>query len=118
MFNPITRTTRGWLLATLFLLSGIFSVQAYAENHVIEIKKMKFRTPELTISVGDTVTWINKEYRQYHSVWFEQLGEPEPEYFFPKESYSRTFGAPGNFSYRCGPHPKMTGVIVVVEPGK
>ncbi|MCW8884700.1 MAG: plastocyanin/azurin family copper-binding protein [Motiliproteus sp.] len=118
MKRSISRTTKGWLLAALFLLSSATSLQVAAETHTIEIKRMKFRTPELTINVGDTVTWVNKEYRQYHSVWFEQLGEPEPEYFFPKESFSRTFGEAGDFSYRCGPHPKMTGVIKVIEHGK
>ncbi|OMH36245.1 plastocyanin/azurin family copper-binding protein [Motiliproteus sp. MSK22-1] len=116
MFNCLTRATKGWLIVTLLLLSMPFSLVAIADTHEIEIKRMKFRTPELSIKAGDTVIWKNIEYRQYHSVWFESLGEPEPiDYIFPGDSYSRTFEQPGRFPYRCGPHPKMTGVIHVAE---
>ncbi|MEJ1356358.1 MAG: cupredoxin domain-containing protein [Candidatus Sedimenticola sp. (ex Thyasira tokunagai)] len=79
----------------------------------VEIIKFKFQPREITIKVGDTVRWTNKEKRQYHSVWFEQAGDPEPDYIFPDETYQRTFGIPGTFPYRCGPHPKMTGSVTV-----
>jgi len=79
----------------------------------IEIYKFKFIPQETTIKAGTTIRWTNKEKRQYHSVWFEQLGELEPEYFFPGEFYQRTFKNTGSFPYRCGPHPKMTGVVHV-----
>ncbi len=116
MFSLRNRTTEGWLSATLFLLSLTITHAAVAEVHEIEIKRMKFRTPELTVRVGDTVVWKNIEYRQYHSIWFEQLGEEEPiDYIFPGESYTRTFTRPGRFPYRCGPHEKMSGVIEVIE---
>lgn len=80
----------------------------------VEISKFKFIPAELTIHAGDSIKWINKEKRQYHSVWFESSGEPEPDYFFPDESYKKTFDQPGVYSYRCGPHPKMTGKITVL----
>ena len=79
----------------------------------VVIVKFKFIPADVTINKGDTVIWVNKEKRQYHSVWFEQLGEPEPDYFFPGESYSRTFDQTGDFPYRCGPHPEMLGSITV-----
>ena len=79
----------------------------------VEIYKFQFTPQEITISPGTTVHWINKEKRQYHSVWFEQLGEPEPDYLFPDDSYDRKFDKTGSFPYRCGPHPKMTGVVHV-----
>lgn len=79
----------------------------------VEIVKFAFTPQEITISPGTTVRWINKEKRQYHSVWFEQLGEPEPDYLFPDDTYERKFEKAGHFPYRCGPHPKMTGVVHV-----
>ncbi len=79
----------------------------------IDIQKFKFIPQEVTVKAGTKIIWVNKEKRQYHSVWFEQLGEPEPEYFFPDETYERNFDTPGTFPYRCGPHPKMTGVVHV-----
>ncbi len=79
----------------------------------VEIKKFKFIPQQLSVNVGDTVIWSNKEKRQYHSVWFKAAGDAEPDYFFPDETYQRTFNQAGTFNYICGPHPKMTGIITV-----
>ena len=81
----------------------------------LEIIKFQFLPQEITVKVGDTLRWTNKEKRQYHSVWFEQSGDPEPPYLFPGDSYQRTFDEVGSFPYRCGPHPKMTGIVHVVD---
>jgi hypothetical protein len=54
--------------------------------------------------------------QEIHSVWFEALGESEPEdYLFPEDSYARSFDKPGVYPYRCGPHPEMTGTVTVAE---
>lgn len=109
------------------LLAGAIMPLAYAgdegkvvEGKVVEvvIKDFTFLPARLTVKAGTTVRWINQEKRQYHSVWFEQLGEPEPDYFFPEESYERNFALPGTFPYRCGPHPEMRGEIHVVGVGE
>ena len=95
----------------LFLSSPAFGGAEFAAE--VEIIKFQFLPQEITIKAGDTVRWTNNEKRQYHSVWFEQAGDPEPPYFFPGETYQRTFNEAGTFPYRCGPHPKMTGVVTV-----
>ena len=79
----------------------------------VDILKFKFFPAEITINKGDTIVWINAEKRQYHSVWFEQSGAPEPDYFFPGETYTQRFEETGNFPYRCGPHPEMLGTVTV-----
>jgi len=91
----------------------VFNNASLAAEVEVIIKKFKFIPSEITIQKGDTIVWLNKEKRQYHSVWFEQLGEEEPGYFFPDESYSRRFDNEGDFPYRCGPHPEMTGIVHV-----
>jgi plastocyanin len=83
--------------------------------HNVEIKKFKFIPATITINPGDTVIWTNKEKRQYHSVWFKEAGDEEPDYFFPDETYQRTFDQAGQFNYLCGPHPKMIGTVLVNE---
>jgi plastocyanin len=105
---------RGFLIAPLLaaLLPGPVS---YAAEHLVIIKDFSFQPQEITIQKGDTVRWENHEKRQYHSVWFEELGEPEPDYFFPEESFERTFDDAGDLPYRCGPHPKMTGTVHVLN---
>ncbi|WJW75430.1 cupredoxin domain-containing protein [Thiohalobacter sp. IOR34] len=106
-----------WKAILLLALSlGLAASPAAAGGEdvvLVIIKDYKFIPAEVSIRRGQTVRWENHEKRQYHSVWFEALGEPEPDYFFPDESYERTFDQPGDFPYRCGPHPEMTGVVHV-----
>ena len=87
-----------------------------ATDPVVIIKKFKFIPQEITIKRGQKIRWENREKRQYHSVWFEALGEEEPEdYLFSGDTYDREFKKVGTFPYRCGPHPKMTGTVHVIE---
>ena len=108
----MTRPFKTLLFITLMLLTSLASSTESAVTEV-EIFKFKFLPQEITIQAGDKVRWVNKEKRQYHNVWFEQLGEPEPDYLFPGDSYERVFKETGTFPYRCGPHPKMTGIVHV-----
>lgn len=79
----------------------------------VEIQGFKFIPQEITVKAGTVIRWSNREKRQYHSVWFEQAGDPEAAYFFPGESYERSFDKPGVYPYHCGPHPEMTGTVTV-----
>ncbi len=98
----------GWLLAMPAAVAGESVEQ-------VVIKDYKFHPAEITVKVGTRIRWLNQEKRQYHSVWFEAAGDPEPDYFFPEESFERTFDKPGTYIYRCGPHDYMKGVVKVVE---
>ena len=98
------------------LLYLFFSITTNADTtHNIDIFKFKFSPPEITIKSGDTIRWTNKEKRQYHNVWFEQSGETEPDYLFPDDFFEKTFSDIGDFPYRCGPHPKMIGIVHVLK---
>lgn len=107
------------LLPILALAFGLLSPGFAAggdEDIRVVIKDFKFEPQHITIRKGQTVTWENREKRQYHSVWFEALGEPEPsDYLFPEDTYERSFDEAGTFPYRCGPHPEMTGSVTVTE---
>ena len=103
-------------LLLLFTLA-IFNQGTVADENspLVIIKDFKFIPQEISIKRGQTLNWENREKRQYHSVWFEALGEEEPEYLFPDDTYQREFQETGSFPYRCGPHPKMTGIVHVTE---
>ena len=105
-------------LRTIFLallLPAMTGTVMAADPLVVVIKDFKFQPQEVTVKKGSTIRWENREKRQYHSVWFQQAGDPEPEYFFPEESYERHFDTVGDFPYRCGPHPYMTGTVHVTD---
>jgi plastocyanin len=102
-------------LFLLIVLSGLSSTTLSAKEVIVEIYKKKFIPNEITIEQGDTVIWKNIEKRQYHNVWFKQLEKEEPDYFFPDESYQRRFDQVGDFTYECGPHPKMKGKVKVIK---
>lgn len=99
------------IMMSLLLISS----SVFATDYIVEIYKMKFIPAEITIEQGDTVIWKNIEKRQYHSVWFKQFDKEEPDYFFPDEIYQRRFDKAGTFPYECGPHPRMTGRVIVIE---
>lgn len=87
------------------------------EAVIVEIVKYEFVPAEITVKPGTTVRWVNKEKRQYHSVWFREAGDPVSEYFWPDETYERTFDKPGVYPYVCEPHEHdydMKGVVRVV----
>lgn len=98
-------------LSVLIFIS--LTSNANAETVEVSIKKMLFVPETITVNVGDVVRWVNNERRQYHSVWFEALGEPEADYFFPGEFFERQFLQAGSYPYRCGPHPEMIGTVIV-----
>ncbi len=106
-----------WLGCLFVLLLAVSGQEVFADGdeNLVIIKDFKFIAQEITVKRGATVRWENREKRQYHSVWFEALGEEEPDYIFPDESYEREFTDAGSFPYRCGPHPEMTGVVHVTE---
>lgn len=104
-------------LLLVFILAA-FNVSAFADGDapLVIIKDFKFVPQEITLKSGQSLRWENHEKRQYHSVWFQALGEPEPvDYLFPEDVYEREFKQIGTFSYRCGPHPEMTGTVHVTE---
>ena len=103
------------LLIFIITLSARISMAA-DDTPLVIIKKFKFIPQEITIKRNQTLRWENHEKRQYHSVWFEALGEEEPDdYLFSGDSYEREFKEKGSFPYRCGPHEEMTGIVHVID---
>lgn len=80
------------------------------------VQGYQFQPKVLQIQVGDTVRWVNREKRTSHSVVFPSDQGGESERFFPDESWQRRFDVPGRYSYHCGPHPEMSGEVVVSTP--
>ena len=102
-------------LLLIFTLTVFSSATFAGDNPQVIVKDFKFIPQEITIKRGQSITWLNQEKRQYHSVWFEASGGEESDYIFPDESYAKEFKQTGTFPYRCGPHPRMTATVHVIE---
>ncbi|MCG7910255.1 MAG: cupredoxin domain-containing protein [Candidatus Thiodiazotropha taylori] len=108
--------------SSIILLVWLFVAQQAVAggDEVVTViaKDYKFQPEEITVKVGTTVRWENHEKRQYHSAWFEVLGEEPGDYFFPGDIRERTFEKAGTYHYVCEPHQEshqMKGVVHVVE---
>ncbi|MCU7887281.1 MAG: cupredoxin domain-containing protein [Candidatus Thiodiazotropha sp. (ex Lucinoma aequizonata)] len=109
-----------FLVSAFICLLLTHSVLAGGGSSAVTIisKDYKFDPEEVTVKVGTKVRWENHEKRQYHSAWFEVLGEEPGDYFFPGDVRERTFDKPGTYHYICEPHHEshnMKGAIHVVE---
>lgn len=64
-----------------------------------------------TIAVGDTVTWTNNDTTTHTST--SDDGAWSSGNIAPGSTFSRTFSAPGTFTYHCAIHPGMVGTVSV-----
>lgn len=111
--NSRWTSIRSNLITAILLTASTCGYAGGSTPAEVEIQGFKFIPQEITIKAGTSIRWTNNEKRQYHSVWFEKAGDPEPAYFFPEETYERSFDKPGIYPYHCGPHPEMTGTVTV-----
>lgn len=98
----------------LALLVGI-SLPVSAQSVVVLIRDYKFEPAMVEIRAGQTVKWTNGEKRASHSIFFQGPTGFESDRLFPGESWERVFDKPGTYLYTCGPHPEMTGQVIVTE---
>jgi len=102
------RTTLLLAIGALLLLP----TGAQAADTTVDMKSAEFLPETLTVSVGDTVTWINKD-AVLHDVVAEDASWQTPR-INPNESASVTFSTPGTYRYRCTLHAPMWASLTVV----
>jgi amicyanin len=104
---------RHLVLASLLAAVGLVMLGpvAAAADASVSIRDFAFQPATVTVRVGDTVTWTNRDDVVHNVQWSGGSSSPDLE---NGESYSRTFTSTGVFSYICGPHPFMTGSVRVL----
>ncbi len=108
------------VLCALAFLS-LFSVAAVAQ-HQVAVQNFNFSPQNLTIQVGESVTWTNNS--GTHNINGTQTTFPNnPESFTSGGPafgwmFTHVFNLPGTYNYHCDPHSSlgMTGTITVVAP--
>jgi plastocyanin len=87
------------------------SDQASAANAEVKIDNFSFGPQELTVAVGTTVTWINRDDIPHTVVSTDGVFKSKVR--DTDEKFSYPFTKAGMYPYYCSVHPKMTGKIVV-----
>src|SRR6266511_4229900 len=78
-------------------------------------KPIAYSPQSFTVSVGTTVTWINKDTTLVsHTVTSNVSGQFDSGFLTFGATFSHTFNTAGMYYYHCTPHTTMWGVIVVV----
>jgi len=93
--------------------SGNFTASAQQKPETVEVKidNFSFGPAELTVAVGTTVTWTNRDDIPHTVVSTDKVFKSKV--LDTDEKFSYTFTQAGSFPYFCSIHPKMTGKVVV-----
>ena len=111
----------GWLarsgrtsIAAIVTLAAFLAVGAdvrAVSPVAVEIQDSKFLPPTITVPVGTTVRWVNRD-EETHTVTFD-TGNFGSAGLDLGEEYSHTFTAAGEYPYTCDLHPFMQGKVIV-----
>ena len=85
--------------------------QPKPETMEVKIDNFTFGPGELTVMVGTTITWTNRDDIPHTVVSTDKVFKSKV--LDTDEKFSFTFSSPGTFPYFCSIHPKMTGTVVV-----
>ncbi|NUR57845.1 MAG: cupredoxin family copper-binding protein [Catenulispora sp.] len=95
--------------------SNTASAAAPVGGNAVAIQGFAFAPANLSVKVGTTVTWTNKD-SDAHTVTSQGSGGPlQSKALATGESFSYTFTAPGTYSYLCTIHPFMTATVTVTQ---
>ena len=107
------------VMAILVGASGLFAESAAREGNSpaetevqVEIDNLAFTPPELTVSAGTTVEWVNRDDIP-HVVVSDDKKTFKSKVLDTDEKFSYTFAKTGTYTYFCSVHPKMTGKVIV-----
>lgn len=78
----------------------------------VSIENFSFGPGDITVSVGDTITWTNDEASVGHTTTSDD-GIWNSALLKPGETFEQTFTEAGTFTYFCSIHPSMKASITV-----
>ena len=87
------------------------NAQQKSDTTEVRIDNFSFAPGTLTVPVGTTVTWTNRDDIPHPAVSTE--GAFKSKVMDTDEKFSYKFTKAGTFPYFCSIHPKMIGKVVV-----
>jgi len=99
--------------AALVISCGLLALPlvALAATSAVNIQNSAFAPPTITVRVGDTVTWTNRDAFSHTST--SDTGAWDSHVVTAGSSFSFMFASAGTFAYHCAIHSFMHGTIVV-----
>ena len=99
---------------------GVVMVSITAGSNDAGCAECNFFPQTVTVNVGDTVTWVNRDDTAHGFVGTRDMdGWAAPAFstfgLLPGDDFSHRFENAGEYTYMGVPHPWMTGRVVVVE---
>jgi plastocyanin len=107
----VQRKTAGVAGALILVLLGP-AATAGAASSGVSIQNFSFQPSTVGVSVGDTVTWTQKDTGTQHTVTSDN-GSFGSGNLLAGQTFAHTFNQPGTFSYHCNIHPSMMGTVTV-----
>jgi|SRR6266446_3034596 len=105
------------VLGTLGLGTGQKSYVASAQEKTsameVKIDNFSFGPVTLTVPVGATVTWTNRDDIPHTVVSTDDAKTFKSKVLDTDEKFSFTFSKAGTYPYFCSIHPKMTAKVIV-----
>jgi plastocyanin len=78
----------------------------------VSMADITFDPAEVTVGVGDTVTWTNDDSVD-HDVTADSFSSGDPGGMAPGDTFDHAFEEAGTFDYVCTVHPGMEGSVTV-----
>ena len=98
------------LILALLLITSCTAQNTVQNNPLdVSIQSFNFSPGELTIKVGETVTWTNYDNAQ-HTVTGNGFSSGTLDV---EQSFMHTFTEPGTYKYHCNFHSSMNGKVIV-----
>lgn len=89
------------------------SAEPGSNEIAIEIKDFAFLPDNITVAVGTTITWTNRDPVAHTATATDNPGTFSSGNIAPGDSFSSTFDKPGTIPYVCVYHPNMRATVTV-----
>jgi len=91
--------------------TGMFT----AETVKVEVSDSGYSPAEITIKVGDTVSWVNTGYNSHTITTTEKYleGKSVDLIVGANQIVTKTFDKAGTYEYYCKVHPNIKGKVIV-----
>jgi plastocyanin len=99
------------MLTAVGRVGGVGAQEKAPAGVAVKIDNFSFGPATVTVPVGTTVTWTNRDDIPHTAVSSD--GVFKSKVMDTDDKFSFVFSKPGTYPYYCTIHPKMTGQIIV-----